>query len=131
MADEDINNSGVESVDPGSTTGELPAKTCSIERLITRTDDIERVTTGTKTSTRRNGRYADVGEVMELAGQRFVVTRVYRQRLSEMTDADFRSEGFDSQEAYAAHIQHAHNGMPIPWIQAAKVWVHEFKPASE
>ena len=44
----------------------LPPKTCSIERLITKESDIELVLQGKKTATRRNGRYADVGEIMEL-----------------------------------------------------------------
>jgi hypothetical protein len=44
----------------------LPAKTCSIEKLVTMKSDVEKVLKGEKTATRRNGRYADVGEIMVL-----------------------------------------------------------------
>lgn len=105
----------------------LPPKTCSIERMITVEADIERVLTGAKTSTRRNGRYADPGEIMELKGRKYRVTRVYRQTLAELTQDDVRSEGFESLEAYKSYILGMHKGMP--WIPSAKVWVHEFQPA--
>ena len=44
----------------------LPKKTCSIERLVTIPKDVEKVLNGEKTATRRNGVYADLGEVMVL-----------------------------------------------------------------
>ncbi len=47
---------------------ELPPKSCSIERLVTMKEDVEKVIKGQKTATRRNGRYADVGEVMSATG---------------------------------------------------------------
>jgi hypothetical protein len=104
----------------------LPPKTCSIDRMITVDADIDRVLSGAKTSTRRNGRYADPGEIMELGGRRFEVTRVYQQALGELSEEDARSEGFESMEAYKSYILGMHKGMP--WIPSAKVWVHEFKP---
>lgn len=105
---------------------ELAPKTCSIERLITVEDDVQRVLNGSKTSTRRNGRYADPGEIMELQGRAYKITRVYRQALGELTEADARSEGFESLEAYKSYILGMHKGMP--WIPSAQVWVHEFVP---
>lgn len=105
---------------------ELAPKTCSIERMITVEEDVERVLNGTKTSTRRNGRYADPGEIMELKGRKFEITRVYAQALGEISEEDARSEGFPSLEEYKGYILGMHKGMP--WVPQAKVWVHEFRP---
>jgi len=104
----------------------LPPKTCSIERMITNQDDVRRVTSGRKTATRRNGRYADEGEVFELHGQRFQVSRVYRQRLSDMSEEDFRKEGFESRAEYLAHISSLHGNLSITSLPAMQAWVHEF-----
>ncbi|MGD6844881.1 ASCH domain-containing protein [Bacillus infantis] len=106
---------------------ELPAKTCSIERLVTVPADIEKVLKGEKTATRRNGRYADIGEIMVLNDKEFVVTSVYSQTLGELTDEHARQEGFSSVEDYKQTILSYHKGMP--WLPHMKVWVHEFKPA--
>jgi hypothetical protein len=106
---------------------ELPEKTCSVDRLVTVKEDIQKVLEGKKTATRRNGRYADVGEVMTLEGQDFVVERVYSQSLGELTDEDARQEGFDSLEDYKQSILSMHPGMP--WLPQMRVWVHEFRKA--
>lgn len=103
----------------------LPPKTCSIERMVTVREDIDKVLQGRKTSTRRNGRYADPGEIMELEGRNFEVTKVYQQTLGEMTDADAHSEGYSDMEGYKKYILSLHEGMK--WVPAMKVWVHEFK----
>jgi N4-acetylcytidine amidohydrolase len=103
---------------------ELPPKTCSIERLITKAEDIKLVLEGKKTATRRNGRYADVGEVMELEGKKFIVESVYSQSLGDLTDEHARQEGFESVEEYKETILSYHPGMP--WLPTMKVWVHEF-----
>ncbi|MNI30142.1 hypothetical protein D3C73_839720 [compost metagenome] len=105
----------------------LPPKTCSIERLITVEKDIEKVLQGSKTATRRNGRYADPGEVMELGGNKYIVNRVYQQSLGELTDEHAQAEGFASIEAYKESILAMHPGMP--WLPQMKVWVHEFELA--
>ncbi|SIB00598.1 ASCH domain [Mycobacteroides abscessus subsp. abscessus] len=105
----------------------LPAKTCSIERLVTVPADIEKVLKGEKTATRRNGRYADIGEIMVLKDKEFIVTSVYSQTLGELTDEHARQEGFGSVEDYKQTILSYHKGMP--WLPHMKVWVHEFKPA--
>lgn len=104
----------------------LPPKTCSIERLITKESDIELVLQEKKTATRRNGRYADVGEVMELSGQSFVIDNVYIQALGDLTDAHAQQEGFESVEDYKQAILSYHPGMP--WLPHMTVWVHEFSP---
>ncbi len=108
---------------------ELPPKTCSIERLVTVDWDVEKVLAGKKTATRRNGRYADPGEIMELKGKKFVVNKVYRQSLGELTDQDARQEGYDSVEDYKQAILSFHPGMP--WLPQMQVWVHEFTSVNE
>lgn len=103
----------------------LPPKTCSIDRLVTVQEDIDKVLRGEKTATRRNGRYADPGEIMELNGQRFEVTNVYQQSLGELTDEHAKTEGYETVEAYKNYILSLHAGMP--WLPHMKVWVHEFR----
>jgi hypothetical protein len=107
----------------------LPAKTCSIEKLVTMKSDIEKVLKGEKTATRRNGRYADVGEIMVLDGQSYRVDKVYNQSLGELTDEHAKQEGFDSVEDYKQSILSYHPGMP--WLPHMTVWVHEFSQVKE
>jgi len=115
--------------DPNIAQGALPPKTCTIDRLITKQDDVDKVLAGAKTATRRNGRYADAGEVMTLAGRDFVVERVYAQTLGELTDEHARQEGYADVEAYKQAILSFHPGMP--WLAHMRVWVHEFRPVSD
>jgi N4-acetylcytidine amidohydrolase len=105
----------------------LPPKTCTIDRLITKPSDIEKVLEGRKTATRRNGRYADVGEVMVVKDQQFKINRVYSQSLGELTEQNAREEGYISVEDYKQSILAYHPGMP--WLPQMRVWVHEFSPA--
>ncbi|MBM7649876.1 hypothetical protein JOC78_002860 [Bacillus ectoiniformans] len=107
----------------------LPPKTCTIERLVTMPEDVEKVLQGKKTATRRNGRYADVGEVMILEDKKFIVDRVYSQSLGELTDEHAQTEGFETVEEYKQSILAYHPGMP--WLPQMRVWVHEFSPISE
>ncbi|MEH7333256.1 ASCH domain-containing protein [Neobacillus drentensis] len=104
----------------------LPPKTCSVERLVTLEADVKKVLSGEKTATRRNGRYADPGEIMTLEGRKFVVDKVYSQSLGELTDEDARREGFQTVEEYKQSILSIHPGMP--WLPQMRVWVHEFSP---
>ncbi|CAH0346050.1 ASCH domain-containing protein [Bacillus sp. CECT 9360] len=110
------------------TNKDLPAKTCTIDRLVTMAEDVNKVIEGKKTATRRNGRYADVGEVMILKDKKYVVDRVYSQSLGELTDEHARQEGYDTVEAYKQSILSYHPGMP--WLPHMKVWVHEFSPVN-
>lgn len=107
----------------------LPPKTCTIDRLVTKPDDVNKVIEGKKTATRRNGRYADVGEVMVLKDKQFKVERVYSQSLGELTDDHARQEGFSTVEDYKQAILSYHPGMP--WLPKMRVWVHEFSPVNE
>lgn len=108
---------------------ELPPKTCTIDRLVTVPDDIKKVLQGKKTATRRNGRYADIGEIMELENKKFIVERVYSQTLGELTDEHAQTEGFDTVEEYKQKILSYHPGMP--WLPHMQVWVHEYKQMTE
>lgn len=107
----------------------LPPKTCTIDRLVTIKADVEKVIEGKKTVTRRNGRYADPGEIMELSGYQFEVYNVFQGTLGELTDADAQAEGYENLDAYKESILTMHPGMP--WIPQAKVWVHEFRKITE
>jgi len=91
--------------------------------------DIKKVLEGIKTATRRNGRYADVGEIMTLEGQQFRIDQVYEQSLGELTDEDAKREGFDTVDEYKESILSYHPGMP--WLPHMKVWVHEFSKVTE
>ena len=110
-------------------TNGLPPKTCSIDRLVTKEEDVQKVLEGKKTATRRNGRYADVGEIMELKGNKYAVEKVYSQTLGELTEEHARQEGYDSVEEYKQSILAFHPGMP--WLPQMSVWVHEFTPVNE
>lgn len=107
----------------------LPPKTCTIDRLITMPSDVKMVLEGKKTATRRNGRYADVGEIMTLEGKNFVVENVYSQSLGELTDEHAKQEGYETVEDYKQSILSYHPGMP--WLPQMRVWVHEFRPVQE
>lgn len=103
----------------------LPPKTCTIERLVTMEADVQKVLNGEKTATRRNGRYADIGEIMTLEGREFIVENVYSQSLGELTDDHAKQEGFETVEEYKNSILAYHPGMP--WLPQMRVWVHEFR----
>lgn len=107
----------------------LPPKTCEIDRLITVEGDIEKVFEGKKTATRRNGRYADIGEIMILKGKSYNIDNVYTQTLGDLTDEMAIQEGFSSLEEYKTSILSSHKGMP--WLPHMKVWVHEFSPVKD
>lgn len=104
----------------------LPEKSCTIERLVTIPEDVEKVIKGEKTATRRNGIYADIGEVMELKGHHFKVERIYSQYLGDMSDGDAQQEGYSNLEAYKQSILNIHPGMR--WAPKMQVWVHEYAP---
>lgn len=107
-----------------NTNSGLPPKTCSIEKLVTNKKDVAQVLAGKKTATRRNGRYADPGEIMVLEGREFLVEQVYAETLGDLTDAKAQQEGYSSVEEYKQSILKFHPGMP--WLPDMGVWVHEF-----
>lgn len=107
----------------------LPPKTCTIDKLVTIPADVEKVLMGRKTATRRNGRYADIGEIMELNNKKYRIDNVYKQTLGELSDEDAQREGYKSLEAYKESILSMHPGMP--WLPKMEVWVHEFSELEE
>jgi uncharacterized protein YhfF len=114
----ELNNNGI-----------LPPKTCTVERLVTNAADVEKVMAGGKTAARRNGRYADIGDKLQLRGKEFIVEKVYRQSLGDMTENHAYQEGYGSIEEYKNSILSIHPGMK--WLPSMKVWVHEFRPVEE
>lgn len=111
------------------TNTNLPEKTCSIERLVTVEEDVQRVLNGEKTATRRNGVYAYPGEIMVLEGHEFKVDALYSQTLGEMTDEHAKTEGYETMETYKEAILALHPNMP--WLPKMSVWVHEFSPVQK
>jgi N4-acetylcytidine amidohydrolase len=107
----------------------LPPKTCTVDKLITAQPSVDMVLSGQKTATRRNGRYADVGEIMTLQGHQFVIERVYLQTIGDLTEADAAKEGYGTLEDYKQSILSFHPGMP--WLPQMKMWVHEFRPVGQ
>ncbi len=112
---------------------EFPEKTCSIERLVTIPEDVEKVLNGQKTATRRNGVYAYPGEIMLLDGKEFVIDALYRQTLGELTDEHAQQEGYANVEAYKEAMMslQAHANAKMPWLPTMKVWVHEYSPVEQ
>lgn len=107
----------------------LSPKVSTVDKLITLPGDIEKVIAGEKTANRRNGRHADVGEIMTLQGRHYVIERVYVQMLGDLTDEHAGQEGFANVEEYKQAIVSMHPGMP--WLPEMRVWVHEFRPIGE
>ncbi|WP_339251159.1 ASCH domain-containing protein [Sporosarcina sp. FSL W8-0480] len=107
---------------------ELPEKSCSIERLVTVPEDVQKVLRGEKTATRRNGVYAYPDEIMILDGKEFKIDKLYKQTLGEMTDEHAVQEGFTNMEEYKQSILALHPNMP--WLPKMSVWVHEFSPVT-
>lgn len=104
---------------------QLPPKSGTTEQLVTIPEDIEKVIAGEKTATRRNDRYADIGEIMTLNDHAFIIHNVYTQSLGDMTAADAQKEGYDTLDAYKEKILSLHPGMR--WVPGMRVWVHEYK----
>ena len=106
----------------------FPEKTCSIERLVTIPEDVQKVLNGEKTATRRNGVYAYPGEIMVLDGKEFTIDALYRQTLGELTDEHAKQEGYTDVEAYKQSMMGMHAHAKMPWLPEMKVWVHEYSP---
>lgn len=104
---------------------DYPEKTCDIERLIRHPKLVAAALNGQKTEQRRDGLYAYPGETFVLEGVEFVVTRVDRERIGDMTDADAQAEGYPSLAMYKDLILKMHANME--WNDDGLVWVHRFK----
>lgn len=96
-----------------------------INKLISREDDIDKIIKGDKTSERRNDRYADAGDEIELKNHVFTVANIYPQQLKEMTEQDAKQEGFKSLDEYKKVLTSIHQG--AVWEPEQVVWVHELK----
>jgi len=106
-----------------------PEKTCAIERLLRHPKLVAAALAGQKTQQRRDGVYAYPGEIFALAGKRFKITALERQRLGDMSDADAVAEGYPDLQAYRDLILKMHPGMQ--WDDNHKVWVHHFEILEE
>lgn len=104
---------------------DYPEKTCDIERLVRHPKLVAAALSGQKTEQRRDGLYAYPGETFVLEGVEFVVTRVDRERIGDMTDADAQAEGYPSLAMYKDLILKMHANME--WNDDGLVWVHRFK----
>lgn len=107
---------------------QYPAKTCKIDRLVRHPKLVEAAKAGIKTQQRRDGIYAYPGDLFDLDGVAFKVTRVERRRLGEMTDRDAQAEGYPNLAAYREVILTMHPGMA--WDEDHLVWVHCFAIAT-
>ncbi|MBU5465871.1 ASCH domain-containing protein [Virgibacillus sp. MSJ-26] len=96
-----------------------------INKLVTRQKDIDKIIKGEKTSERRNDRYADAGDELELDGHTFVVEDVYPQKLKTVTEENAKQEGYDNLEEYKKSLTSIHHG--AVWDPEAVVWAHELK----
>ncbi len=104
---------------------DYPEKTCELDRLVTHKRLVESALAGKKTQQRRNGVYGYPGESFELEDQSFEITKLFRQTLGEMSEADAHSEGYADLGMYKDLILRMHKGME--WDESDKVWVHEFR----
>ncbi len=96
-----------------------------INKLVTRNLDIDKIKSGDKISVRRNDRYADPGDELELKGQAFIIKDVYPQKLKDMTDEMANQEGYANLGEYKEALTSIHQG--AVWDPESIVWVHEFK----
>jgi|SRR5690625_3667490 len=100
-------------------------KKYDINKLVSRQEDIDKIINGEKISERRNDRYADSGNEIELNGSTFVVENVYPQKLKDVTDENAQQEGYADLEEFKEALTSIHHG--AVWDPEALVWVHELK----
>ena len=103
---------------------EYPEKTCSIDRLVRQPRLVAATIAGEKTQQRRDGIYGYPGDKFSLQGVVFVITRLERKSLGDMTDTDAHLEGFPGLQEYKDLILKMHSGMT--WESSHLVWVHHF-----
>jgi hypothetical protein len=104
---------------------DYPEKTCTIDRLVRHKRLVEAALEGRKTEQRRDGIYGYPGETFELAGQRFEMTGLTRDRLGDMTEVEANAEGYETLDQYRDLILRMHRGME--WDPEHLVWVHRFR----
>lgn len=96
-----------------------------INKLVSIQEDIDKIIKGEKTSVRRNDRYADAGDELELDGHTFVIKNVYPQKLKDVTEVNAKQEGYQNLDAYKKALTSIHDS--VVWEPELVVWVHEFK----
>lgn len=98
-----------------------------IDRLISIQDDIDKIIKGEKTSVRRNDRYADPGDRLELQGHTFIVENVYPQKLGNLTNENAKQEGYSGLDEFKNGLKNIH-GQNV-WDPDMEIWAHELRPA--
>ncbi|HLQ95611.1 MAG TPA: ASCH domain-containing protein [Pseudogracilibacillus sp.] len=96
-----------------------------INKLISIQEDIDKVIKGDKVSERRNDRYADAGDEIQLNNQTFIVSDVYPQKLKEVSEKDANDEGYPGLEEYKDAITSIHH--EAVWDPEQVVWAHYFQ----
>ena|SRR5690625_326970 len=97
----------------------------NIQQLVTIQADIEKMKNGQKTTVRRNNRYGEIGDSLQLDSYTFRLKNVYEQKLGDMTEANAKEEGFEGLQQYKDKILAIHDNME--WDPSYKVWVHELE----
>lgn len=96
-----------------------------INKLVTIEQDINKIINGEKTSVRRNDRYADQNDEIELKGNTFIIKDVYPQKLKDMNDEMAKEEGYSNLQNYKEALTSIHS--EAVWNPDQVVWTHEFQ----
>jgi len=97
-------------------------KKYDINKLISIQEDIDHIIEGNKISIRRNDRYADAGDEIQLKQHSFVVSDVYPQKLKEVSEKDAIDEGYPGLEEYKDAIANIHK--ETVWDPEQIIWAH-------
>lgn len=96
-----------------------------IDNLVARKEAIDKIIAGKKTAVRRNDRYADAGDQLELDGNTFIIENIYPQQLKTVTEENAKQEGYTGLEDYKKALTSIHKS--VVWDPEQVVWVHELK----
>lgn len=96
-----------------------------INKLISIQEDIDNVIKGNKVSERRNDRYADAGDEIQLNKETFIVSDVYPQKLKDVSEKNAKDEGYPGLEEYKDAITNIHH--EAVWDPEQTVWAHYFQ----
>ncbi|NDI33818.1 hypothetical protein [Chengkuizengella sediminis] len=96
----------------------------TIDHLVTVQEEIDKIVTGKKTTVRRHGKYAEVGEILTLEGQNYRIKDVFQQANKDMVDEDAIKEGYQNLEEYRISIQKHHNITTLKFNPEKYFWVH-------
>lgn len=97
-------------------------KKYDINKLISIQEDIDHIIEGNKISIRRNDRYADAGDEIQLNHQTFIINDIYPQKLKEVSEKDAMDEGYPGLEEYKDAITNIHK--EAVWDPEQIVWAH-------